>query len=285
MLISIVIRCRNEAQAIGGTLEKIFTQTVDIPYEVVVVDSGSTDGTIEIVRRYPVRLFEIPQESFTFGYALNYGIEKSEGSVIVNISAHCLPVDTHWLSELIKPILEGEADAVYGRQVAVRGLNPFEEMSLHKHFPETEKVDGRRPFSNANCAFLKRMWEDVRFDEDLPSWEDYLWYLLLKDKSRFRYCPKAAVFHTHRFSLSAIKRRSFNDGKAFRMFKERYGIDLIAAACPTVTAKGKLFLEDIRGHMRFFKKEGYPTYFLCAPIVRLLAFKAYRDGYRSTKCN
>lgn len=91
--------------------QKIFTQEIDCPFEVVIVDSGSTDRTLEIVKRYPVRLFQIPPESFSFGSALNYGIEKAGGSIIVNVSAHCIPVDKSRLSELIKPIREGKACA------------------------------------------------------------------------------------------------------------------------------------------------------------------------------
>ena len=281
--ISIIIRCKNEAEAIGETLRKVFGQEIDLAREVVLVDSGSTDRTLEIAKKYPVRVYRIPPESFSFGYALNFGIERAEGDIIVNISAHCAPVNEKWLSELVTPIREGLADAVYGRQVPVKGRNPFEEVSLQKHFPPEERVRGRVPFSNANCAFRKKMWEEVRFDEDLPSWEDYLWYLLLKDRHRFRYCPKAAVFHTHRFSLAEVRRRSRNDGKAFRIFKDKYHIDLIGEAYPSGRAKGRLLVNDMREHVKFFARNGYLKYIFSAPVVRFLAFRSYRDGYKSIK--
>lgn len=281
MTISIIVRTKNEEKSIERTLDQISSQKIDIPFEIIVIDSGSTDTTREIAGRYTSAIFPIPSESFTFGYALNYGIERAKGAIIVNLSAHCIPATREWLSELIAPIREGRADAVYGRQIPVRGVNPFEEVSLYKHFPELEKPGGRVPFSNANCAFLKTMWEEVKFDEDLPSWEDYLWYLLLKDRHRFEYRPKAMVYHSHRFSLGAVKRRSFNDGKAFRMLKERYGIELIDEDYPTITAKGKLFLDDMRNHMKFFKREGYLGHIFFVPVVRFFAFKAYRDGYKS----
>lgn len=283
MTISIVVRTKNEEKSIGRTLDRVSSQKIDIPVEIIVIDSGSTDTTREIAGRYTSTIFPIPSESFTFGYALNYGIERAKGAIIVNLSAHCTPTDEKWLSELITPIREGRVDAVYGRQVPVRGLNPFEEVSLHKHFPEAEQVDGRVPFSNANCAFLKTMWEEVKFDEDLPSWEDYLWYLLLKDRRRFQYSPKAAVYHSHPFSLGAVINRSFNDGKAFKMFKDRYKIDLIGEAYPTTLAKGRLFVNDMSEHVRFFARNGYLKYIFLVPIVRGMAFKAYRDGYKSIK--
>jgi len=282
MFISIIIRCKDEEEAIGRTLDKIFGQEIDLSYEVILVDSGSTDGTLEIVQKYPVCLFRIPPESFSFGYALNYGIERAEGDIIVNISAHCIPVNDKWLSELTLPLREGRAHATYGRQIPVKGVNPFEEISLEKHFPDEEKTSGRVPFSNANCAFLRKMWEEVKFDKDLPSWEDYLWYLLLKDKYIFEYCPKAMVYHTHLFSIGAVTKRSYNDGRSFGTFKKDYGIDLINEACPTITMKLKLFIDDLMAHARFFKNKGYIKHIFLIPVVRFLVFMSYWKGYRSS---
>ena len=282
MTISIVIRAKNEEKRIGKTLEIAASQKMDVPYEIIIVDSGSTDNTREIAGRYTSRIFSIPPESFTFGYALNYGIERAAGRIIVNLSAHCLPVDDYWLARLVSPILKGKADAAYGRQVPVKGMNPFEEVSLYKHF-DGEKKSGRVPFSNANCAFLRKMWEEVRFEEKIPSWEDYLWFLHLKDRYSFKYCPEAAVYHTHSFSLRAIVRRAYNDGRAFSIFKREHDIDLLEDACPGLKNKAKLFLDDLRDHARFFQKEGYARYIFFIPFVRSCAYMAYWSGYRSVK--
>lgn len=281
--ISIIIRCKNEEEAIGRTLDKIFGQEIDVPFEVIIVDSGSTDRTLEIVQKYPVRLFQIAPESFSFGHALNYGIEKGKGAIIVNVSAHCIPVDTNWLFELSSAVRRGEADAVYGRQVSIKGLNPFEEVSINKHFPPNEKKSGRVPFSNANCAFLKKMWVEQKFDEELPSWEDYLWYLFQKDSYTFQYCPEASVYHTHPFSLKAISRRAYIDGRAFKLIKKKYGIDLLEGVCLTWRTKARTFWNDIKQHFFFFRKHGHLKYLFLIPLVRFLAYKAYWNGYRSMK--
>src|SRR4030043_2473855 len=132
--ISIIIRCKNEQRFIGKTLEKIFEQEIKIPFEVIVIDSGSVDRTIEIIKKYNVNLFQIPQQSFTFGYALNYGIEKANGNIICNLSAHCIPVSNSWLKKLVDPIVNSSSHATFGRQVAIKGMNAFEEVALNKHF-------------------------------------------------------------------------------------------------------------------------------------------------------
>ncbi|MFN3480236.1 MAG: glycosyltransferase [Thermodesulfovibrionales bacterium] len=279
--ISIVIRCKNEEKFIEKTLDSVFSQEIDIPFEVVVIDSGSSDRTPEIVRQYDVKLFEIPSESFTYGYALNYGIERATGHVICSLSAHCIPVSTTWLSELVSPIIEGRSHATFGRQVAIKGVNAFEEVALNKHFPEHGVIEGRIPFSNSNCAFLKEMWFVRKFDEEISSWEDYLWYLLLKDRYSFQYSPKAAVYHTHAFSIKAIARRAYNDGRAFKFIKKKYNIDLLKDVC--LKTKFRIFVEDIKHHVRLFKGAGYTRQILLIPIVRFFAYKAYWDGYKSIK--
>ncbi|MBA4374173.1 MAG: hypothetical protein C0402_15085 [Thermodesulfovibrio sp.] len=281
--ISIIIRCKNEEKALGPTLEKIFAQDIRNTFEVIIVDSGSTDRTLEIARKYAVRLLQIPPEDFTFGYALNYGIERAEGKVIVNLSAHCLPTDNNWVAELTSPLIEGRADATYGRQLPVRGINPYEEVSLAKHFPEGEKLSGRVPFSNANCAFSRKLWTELKFDEELPSWEDYLWYLRQREERRFLYCRGAAVYHSHPFSIRDMLRRSFNDGTAFRLMEKKYHINLIQDACPTALSKAGLFLRSIADHVVYFATHGYFRHIPGAPFVRFLAFKAYADGYKSVK--
>jgi glycosyltransferase involved in cell wall biosynthesis len=281
--VSIIIRCKNEERFIGRTLKEISNQNVEIPYEVIIVDSGSTDQSLKIASTYNVRIFQIPSDSFSYGYALNHGIEKANGKIIVNLSAHCVPTSSLWLQELVKPLMETKAHATFGRQVPFQGMNAFEEVSLTKHFPDHTKIEGRMPFSNSNAAFLKKMWVEKKFDEEIPIWEDYLWYVLMRNKYTFQYSPKASVYHTHSFSVKAIERRAYMDGQAFRLFKKKYNIDLLAGICPTLKKKFKIFIEDIKNHTKFFNQAGYKRQILLIPYVRFCAYRAYWRGYKSIK--
>src|SRR5688572_22724158 len=93
---SIVIRCFNEARHIGRLLDGILCQSVrDV--EVIAVDSGSTDGTLSILSRYPVTVLNIQPEDFSFGRSLNMGCQAANGEFIVAASAHVYPVSRHWL--------------------------------------------------------------------------------------------------------------------------------------------------------------------------------------------
>ena len=126
---SIIIRTLNEVKHLGNLLEAIKKQAYRHS-EVIVVDSGSSDGTLDVAREHGVTLIEIPSRDFTFGYALNVGCEAARGKYLVFISAHVLPRDERWLSEMVAPFKDPKVAMVYGRQMGDRqvlradGLRP-----------------------------------------------------------------------------------------------------------------------------------------------------------------
>src|SRR3954471_19042121 len=100
-LASIVIRTKDEAASIGRLLDILRGQTIADRLELIVVDSGSTDGTVDIVRDHGVEPIEIPAASFTFGGALNTGCEAACGPLIVALSAHAFPADERWAARMV----------------------------------------------------------------------------------------------------------------------------------------------------------------------------------------
>jgi len=100
--ISAVIRTYNEAKYVGQVIETIRSQEKfgDV-VEIVVVDSGSTDTTVDIAKSHRVRLIEIPQEEFNYSKSLNQGIENSTGDLIVILSAHSVPLTNRWLQTMV----------------------------------------------------------------------------------------------------------------------------------------------------------------------------------------
>src|SRR4030043_2142668 len=99
---SIVIRVKNEAEHLGSVLEALGGQEQPC-LEVIVVDSGSTDGTVQIAERFGARIIAIEPQSFTFGYALNVGVAASRGEVAAFLSGHARPCDQRWLAGLVAP--------------------------------------------------------------------------------------------------------------------------------------------------------------------------------------
>jgi glycosyltransferase involved in cell wall biosynthesis len=196
-----VIRAKNEARFIGETLQAIFESDALAPCQVVVVDSGSTDGTQAIVQSFPTQLIQIAPEEFTYGYALNLGVASVEAEIIATLSAHSLPSSGDWLRNLIEPFGRARVAGVYGRQLP-RSNATFLEligMRLSGVLSESPRLLERRPlFSNANGAFRRSLWLEHPFDETLRGAEDIAWVRTMQERGYvIAYEPTAVVYHSH----------------------------------------------------------------------------------------
>ena len=196
---SIIIRTYNEEKHIGNLLRAIGTQDYK-DYEIIVVDSSSTDKTLEIVEEFKVKTISIESRDFTWGYALNVGCRESQSKYLVFASAHVLPVDNQWLSNLISPLKDEKAAMVYGRHTHVKE-SKFSEKRDFKKFFSTSSVNPNVPVdyaNNANSAIRKSLWDKKPFDEYLFGLEDIDWArAMIKQGYVVRYEPKAAVYHIH----------------------------------------------------------------------------------------
>ena len=98
---SIIIRTKNEEQWIPYCLEAVINQNYSHK-EIVIIDDASTDKTLDILKNYPVNLYQY-EGDYMPGKSLNYGISKARGDFIVFLSGHCIPKNPYWLENLIKP--------------------------------------------------------------------------------------------------------------------------------------------------------------------------------------
>jgi rhamnosyltransferase len=205
MIVSIIIRTKNEAASLGKVLEAIAGQAVDFDVEVVVVDSGSSDSTVAVARQHGCKVVEIPPEEFSWGRALNIGIRAGKGDILVNLSAHCDPVGNGWLSTLTRRLHAPTVAGVYGRQLPRRGQDPMEEVELDMWFPAEESQLSSPGFSNANSAIRRDVWEQYPFNEDLLSCEDGEWALRVRRAGyRIEYEPAGAVYHSHPLQMKNV---------------------------------------------------------------------------------
>ncbi len=110
MLASIVIRTLDEGRYLEDLLVMIARQqTLGMQVETVLIDSGSTDNTLEIASRHGVQVTHIQKSEFSFGRSLNRGSAFTKGDILVYISGHCVPVGTNWLQTLCEPLIDGNA--------------------------------------------------------------------------------------------------------------------------------------------------------------------------------
>jgi rhamnosyltransferase len=210
MHVSIVIRTLNEARYLRQLLQGIGRQRFDgARVETVVVDSGSTDGTLDIAREFNCVVTHIRREQFSFGRSLNMGCETASGNVLVFVSGHCVPTDEHWLRELCSPIFEDAVDYTYGRQVGGPESRFSECRIFEKYYPATARVPQNGFFcNNANSALSKTAWAAHRFDEELTGLEDMeLAQRLCSAGGKVGYVAAGCVYHYHNESWPQVRRR------------------------------------------------------------------------------
>ena len=226
---SIIIRAFNEEKYIEKLLLGIFSQKVTFEYEVILVDSGSTDKTLEIASNFDVKIISIASEDFSFGRSLNKGIENTEGEFCVFISAHCHPRDGHWLEKLLQPFSDETIALVYGKQ---RGnhITKFPEQQIFiKWFPDESTGRQKTIFcNNANAAIRRSIWEANKFNETLTGLEDLDWAKnVIPQGYCLYYAHNAPIVHVHdetynqtfqRYKREAIAMKKIYSHESFSLF-------------------------------------------------------------------
>lgn len=226
--ISILIRTKNGDRYLEKTLTSIFSQTYK-DYEVLIVDSGSTDTTLQILRKYPVKIYEIKPEDFTWGYSLNYGFQRAKGEYVICLSQDATPVSENWLTIIINNIDDDSVGAFMCNNVPWPDCNPFDRRGLLKKFSiPKQEIFGGPPYIFGNyCSVIKKsVWEEIPFDETLSFAEDHDWaQKATKAGYKIMYIPEAEVYHSHNDSLKQIYKRFFSEAKARRVLNyEKHSI-------------------------------------------------------------
>ncbi len=234
-LCSIIIRAYNEAEHIGRLLDGINKQSIR-SVETILVDSGSTDETLNIAKSYCTNIIEINPKEFSFGRSLNRGITAARGRYIVICSAHVYPVYPDWLERLLEPFQDPRIVLTYGKQ---RGIaeSYFSENQIFQHwFPDHSESTQAHPFcNNANAAIRRTLWEKHPYNENLPALEDLAWAKWVHDQGYgIAYVSEAEIIHIHHESWKNIENRYKREGMAFKQIypQEAFHIgDLIRLFC------------------------------------------------------
>lgn len=273
--VSIVIRAFNEEKHIGRLLAAIRKQTLRNP-EVILVDSGSTDGTIAIAQPFRVRVVHIKPKDFTFGRSLNLGIAAARGEVVVLASAHVLPMHNDWLANLIAPFGDSQVALAYGKQRGNKDSKFSEAQHWMRWYPARSNLDQAHGFSNnANAAVRRSLWKQNPFDEELTGLEDLAWGSWARHAGyKIAYVANAGVLHLHDERAAQIVNRHRREAMAMKqilpasrftflnfvsMFVRRTVSDMAAAL------KARVFLGEALGIISFRFLQYWGTY------------KGYRD--------
>tara|TARA_B100000287_G_scaffold361622_1_gene354499 strand:- start:3483 stop:4415 length:933 start_codon:yes stop_codon:yes gene_type:complete len=257
--ISIVIRCLNENNNLKILIPLLQEQTLK-NYEIIFVDSGSTDGTLETIKNFinissNVQLTHIKKEEFTFGRSLNIGFSKALGEIVISLSAHCFPTSEEWLKNIIQPFSNSNIGIVFGKQSPHENTR-FSEASVQKKWFAGESMVREDIFlNNGNAAYRKSLWEEIKFDETLTGLEDINFGLYAKSKGwGLYYSNESDVQHLHNENYKTIRNRYRREAEALKIIFDKHKIysskynlkfyNLTLIACVQGFFRGVIF--DIR---------------------------------------
>lgn len=253
MDVTIVIPVKNGGTRFREVLGAIRQQKTELTYEIICIDSGSSDQSVAIAKEAGCLVYEIAPEEFGHGKTRNLGASYGSGEFIVFLTQDATPASEDWLDELIGGMREDDRIAGgFGRHLPYPDCNLPDQLMLQEHFlrftaaentpvDETEPVyrtprmntifqltAGMRPvyeqdegyrqflaFFSDNCSCLRRsVWEQIPYD-DVDYAEDQFWARkILEAGYKKVFCPKAAVYHSHNYPLGSYAKRYYDDFKA-----------------------------------------------------------------------
>ena len=223
-MISVVIPVKNGGADLARCLAGIVAQEVEEEIEVVVVDSGSTDGSPQRARAAGAIVHEIPSEQFGHGRTRNLGVELARGETVVFTSQDAVADDTGWLAWLVAAARSGpDVAGAYGRQLPHPDARPPERFFLDFLYgadPRVQRLERDAEltfettlFSNVSAAIPRAVLERYPFRDDLTMSEDQEWSRrVLRDGLSLVYEPRAVVRHSHAYTVRSAFRRFFDSG-------------------------------------------------------------------------
>lgn len=224
-----IIRAKDKADTIESTLRSVRAQTVES--EVVVVDSGSTDGTLDIAARFADRIVEVPASEFTYGGALNTGAEAATGEIHFALSAHSWPYTDRWIERSLQLY---DREDVAGTNSAAATPTGVPITTVYHQTARDALEHGWWGFSNHGSSWRASVWRDLPFRTDLAAAEDKEWgWRALAAGWTIAYSPELSVSSHHRREAGLVS-------LARRMDKERTAMLGLGAVRP------RSFRESVR---------------------------------------
>lgn len=225
-VISIVIPVKNGIDTLGSCLDGIFRQTMKDKLEVIVIDSGSTDGTLDLLQRYPVHVHHLPPKDFNHGETRNLGAQLAKGEFVVMTVQDATPASDDWLEIMAGHFRNPEVMAVCGQQIVRHDTdkNPLQwffpagyAKPFTVSFPDPSKftiLSGKEQHSycnwdDVNAMYRKSVFEKVPFRKMMFS-EDTLWARdALSQGLTIVYDYRARVFHYHHQNFKFYFKRTY----------------------------------------------------------------------------
>lgn len=269
--VTVIMRTKNAAWVVDQALAALFAQD-RADFELLVVDSGSTDATLDAVARWPHRLVRIPATAYYPGRVLNAAIEATSSEVVVFQNSDVVPIGPHALDRLLRALDAPGTVAAFARQVPRPEASTWVRRDYAATFPATGTPPDWMRYSLPFAAMRRSAWEAHRFYEDAWGSEDTEWgHWATRAGLGVRYVPECVVMHSHDYTLRQLVGRRFIEGEA-DAFIYRGDDPLWRRAAATATSIAR----DVGAHLSARDARGLAL----SPVRRAVSAWAYHRGHR-----
>lgn len=228
--VSILLLIKDGRSDLERMLPVLFRQKFGGTFEVIAVDSGSTDGSLELLQRFPVQVIKIFPDEFHHARTRNLAARLASGRILTFLSQDAIPASDSWLQSMVSNFDDPTVGAVYGRQFPKPGSSIERQDALDAVYGDRRVVkDPGAPagmgyrfyhFSDVNAAIRRTVWQGEGFPEDLKVFEDLGIAKNILDRGwKIIYEPSAAVFHSHTHSTLGLFKRYFDIGYTLKLLK------------------------------------------------------------------
>jgi glycosyltransferase involved in cell wall biosynthesis len=254
--VSVVIPVKDGERYLAELLDAVKDERIA---EVLVIDSGSTDRSVEIARASEAQILQIDPNEFGHGRTRNLGGERTSGELICFLTQDATPV-SGWLDAYLEAFaLDEKVGAAFGPHLPRTDTSPMIARELVEFFagfspngqPATQRCGGLTFLSNVNACYARACWEDVRF-RDLAYSEDQAFGQDMLERGWTKvYHPKAAVLHAHDYGPIEFMQRYFDEYRGLRSsigHVESFGVGTTVRDVRALVA----------GDLRWMRERRYP---------------------------
>lgn len=288
---SVLIPVKNGGALLGEVLDAVLAQQAPWPFEVIVVDSGSSDGSLELVRQKGVRVVAIPAEEFGHGRTRNLLASMASGEFLVFITQDAKPASEQWLVEMVHGCdCEPGVAGAFGPHRAHPSARHVTHCELSQHFAgfgdklSVVRLEDRARFasdpgyrqwlhffSSNNSCIRRSVWESLPLPE-VAFAEDQTWALKAIEAGYAKaFVPGAVVYHSHDFGVWETLQRNFDEARSFNLYFGYRIQDSVPRAFRSAVHLARrdlawLRAANLRG-WRLFKNAGYMA---CIELARIV---------------
>lgn len=285
MSISVIIPTLNGEKYIGDLLKSLLNQTIKID-EIIVVDSESSDNTVEIVKKFNNgKIISILRNDFNHGETRDLALKESKGDIALFMTQDVLPVDDKCIEELVKPLNDKSIAQVTARQIARDNASPREKLVRSFNYPIKDNCRNKNNikdlgikayFSSNSCAaYNKDIYLKIGgFEKGLKTNEDMFYAAkAIKEGYSVAYSSKAKVYHSHNYSLKEQYDRNYIMG--YEIEKHRQLLNNVKE-----NSEGIRLVKYVMSNLL---KEGHILSFLYFPFDCLARYLGNKNGRNKAK--